>query len=110
MSSGKWFSVDPFDNGFEVHDTEEEARGRAESALVFARERASSDSSGWDDEVVKICWGRVTQYAKEAWRKEKPPENELDENEDDKDGNNWSHFDELIDYCLYPAKEICKEQ
>ena len=40
----------------QVYDTADEARGFAEEALEYARERAGE---GWPEDTGSICWGRV---------------------------------------------------
>lgn len=42
------------------------------------------------------------QKVEEKWRKQKPPASDIDEDGYDEEGNNWSEFDELVDYHLCP--------
>lgn len=93
-----WFSYDPGD-GYETHDTEAEARERAEKALQYERDEAGD---GWNEEVTQIAWGKVIQRVEEKWRKHKPPPDQIDEDGYDEEGNNWSQFDELVEYHLCP--------
>jgi hypothetical protein len=97
--SGRWFSYDPDNNGFEIHDTEAAARKTAEEAISYEKEEASS--GGWSDSVTQICWGKVAQKVEETMRKKRPPEAELDCGVD-KDGTNWGEWDEIVDYDLCP--------
>lgn len=97
--SETWFSYDPGD-GFETHDTESEARKRAEDALQYYKDEAPSD--GWSEEVTQVCWGKCAQKVELLWRKDRPPKDQLDESNCDKDGLAWGELDEMCDYGLCP--------
>ena len=97
--SETWFSYDPGD-GFETHDTETAARERAEKALQYYKDEAAGD--GWDEEVEQICWGKCAQKVELLWRKDRPPKDQLDESNCDKDGLAWGEWDEMRDYGLCP--------
>ena len=51
----RFYSYDP-DEGFEEHNTADEASDRAEAALEACREQAPD---GWPEEVHGIHWGRI---------------------------------------------------
>ena len=91
-------SYDPSE-GFELWDTEEEARNEACSQLD-----ASLQDNCWcfeESEMQKICWGRIAEHAQVTKRTPRPAD--LDEEGLDKNGNYWSHgIDELIDYKMLP--------
>lgn len=53
-----WFSYDHC-NGIAFHDTEAEAKARAENYLQ--QEKDSVPDSGWSPMAVDICWGKVSQ-------------------------------------------------
>jgi hypothetical protein len=65
--SMKYFSYSP-DDGFHAHETAEQAKAAAESALQLYRDEADGD--GWDESVTEVCWGEVLQRAKETDRRE----------------------------------------
>lgn len=100
--SETWFSYDPGD-GFEMHDTEAAARERAEKALEYYKDEAAGD--GWDEEVEQVCWGKCAQKVELLWRKDRPPKDQLDESNCDKDGLAWGEWDEMRDYGLCPNSD-----
>lgn len=53
----KYFSYDPNDIGFELHETAEQAKARASECI-----RDYLDD-GWDDAVEEVCWGEVKEIA-----------------------------------------------
>ena len=57
----KFFSYDP-DDGFEVHETEEEAKMCAQKTIDRYRDDATD---GWSEEVEYVCWGELRQQAVE---------------------------------------------
>jgi len=58
----KYFSYYP-EEGFELHDTAEEAQKSAEDALDCERGEACE---GWSDYVDQICWGELKQMTVET--------------------------------------------
>ncbi|MGL4755246.1 MAG: hypothetical protein ACRCXB_23040 [Aeromonadaceae bacterium] len=59
----KFFAYSP-DCGFESHPTAEAAQAAAQTMIDDCRD-AMDD--GWDAELVEgICWGEVSQFAKEV--------------------------------------------
>ena len=54
-ASGKFYSYDP-ELGFEVHDTEADARSEAEATLEHYADQAPE---GWHENVSDIEWGRM---------------------------------------------------
>jgi len=60
-----YFSHDPED-GFELHDTEAEARKRADAIMESCSDYAADD--GWPDNMGEVCWGEVRQVAYETRR------------------------------------------
>ncbi len=58
----KWFAFSP-DTGMSFHDTPEAAKHWAQTEIDDCRECMDE---GWDEELVdSICWGKVTERAKE---------------------------------------------
>ena len=55
----KYFSYDPEGNGFEFHNTPEEAKLAAENSLASSRDFAID--YGWDDSVTLILWGEIKE-------------------------------------------------
>lgn len=94
-----WFSYDPGD-GFEIHNTEEAAKLRAERALEYYRDEAASE--GWDDEVTQVCWGKCVETVQIEWCKDRPPADQLDESNCDKHGTYWGEWLEMREYKLTP--------
>jgi len=58
----KYFSYHP-DEGFGLHETEEEAKQAAQNNLDYERDMACD---GWSDDVHSICWGEVKQHIVET--------------------------------------------
>ncbi|MCX8665336.1 MULTISPECIES: hypothetical protein [unclassified Gilliamella] len=52
----KYFSYSP-NAGLEFHETEKQARERAEESISFY------DSKSWDDLVEMVCYGEVKEVA-----------------------------------------------
>jgi len=71
-----FFSYDP-ENGIEFHETEEQAKKRAQAALDSEQDTAMDD--GWGDQVDEICWGVVGQKVVETSREPAPDESEFAE-------------------------------
>jgi len=94
----QFFSYDPSE-GFDLWDTEEEARNAAQRHLD-----ASLQDGCWcfdEDEMQEISWGRITESAQVTKRTLRP--DNVDEEGLDKDGNYWSYgIDEMIDYKILP--------
>ena len=78
-----FFSYD-HEDGIEFHDTAEQAKARAESALDGDRDYADD---GWTEEVIWICWGEVKQRVCETSRRKVEPEEGKD-------------YEEEVDYGL----------
>lgn len=58
----KYFAYSP-DNGIEFFASAEEAKERAQGEIDYCREAMDE---GWEDEFVSgICWGVVSERAKE---------------------------------------------
>lgn len=101
-----YFSYDP-DCGFEQHDTAEEARKAAETALDHYRDQAAD---GWSEEVESICWGEIRGSVRETEREEVPPGVTVDEETGEgSDGNDYSRvnaipFDSWVDYGVIDDK------
>lgn len=86
----QFFSYDP-NNGFEFHDTAEQAKLAADNAFDWAQEEAGCD--GWPENVDDICWGEVKQRVTLTKKIDRPPQSELDAENMDGLGNDWSNSD-----------------
>lgn len=82
----KFFSFDPNGDGFQFHDTAEEAREVAENALACESDVASD---GWDESMEAICWGKVMGSVVEVSREENPE----------------SPGDDVVDYQMRPIED-----
>jgi hypothetical protein len=82
----RWFSYSMEGDGFELHNTEDAARSKAEKELSIERDAADE---GWGEFVDSICWGRLYGKVDEVERR---PTTE--------DDANASQFDEIVDYGL----------
>lgn len=54
----KFFGYDP-GCGFELFETEEQAKQYAEDAIAEYR---GESCDGWSEEVDQVCWGKLSQY------------------------------------------------
>lgn len=75
-----WFSYDPDENDFSIHETEEQARKACEAILDYHADLAPED--GWSEMVEAVCYGKLIGRATEVRRWKDP-------------GSRW---DELIEY------------
>lgn len=82
----KYFSYSA-EEGFELHETAEEAKKSAEDMLGFDRAEARSD--GWGDYVDDTCWGEVRQQVVETMRRPATDEDGL-----------GAPYDIILDYDL----------
>jgi hypothetical protein len=60
-----FFSYDPND-GFDTHETADQAMAAAEKALDRYRNEAPD---GWDEDVTGVCWGEIKQITVETERR-----------------------------------------
>jgi hypothetical protein len=88
MMPDRFFSYDP-DNGFETHQTLEQAKSAAGKCLGSYRDDAHE---GWADEVTGICWGEIKQIIAETERRPRTDEDNCDPD-----------LDEFVDYKLVDA-------
>jgi hypothetical protein len=58
----KYFSYCP-EEGFELHETAEQAKNAVEDALDFERSEAYE---GWSDYIDQFCWGELKQHVVET--------------------------------------------
>jgi hypothetical protein len=54
----KFFGYDP-ECGFELFETEEQAKQYAEDAIAEYR---GESCDGWSEEVDQVCWGKLSQH------------------------------------------------
>ena len=81
-----YFSADPAEGEFRIHDTLEAAREDAEGLLESAGDEAAD--WGWADDPPQICYGAVLGSCHATSRKPAPP---------------GSDFSELVEYALRPC-------
>jgi hypothetical protein len=84
-SAKKYFSYDPYD-GFELYDTEDEAKAAAQRVLDGEREEAYE---GWSEDVDKIFWGEIRQHVVETMNRPRTDADHVD-----------SEFATIVDYGL----------
>jgi hypothetical protein len=98
----RYFSFD-VDGSLETFATEAEAKERAEMSLTFCRDEAAGD--GWPESTQDICYGKIIGRVIETSRKQRPPDSEINENEEGPDGTYWGHgFDTTLEYELTAAQ------
>ena len=96
----KYFLYDPEGDGFELFATEKERDVAATKAID-----ACCDE-GWSECVDQICVGVVTHAATKVNERKRPPEEELDEDGCDDNGDYWDQdFSHICDYKLLPLEE-----
>lgn len=99
----KFFSYCPED-GFELHETAEEAKKRASKQLDLEAFYAADD--GWHEDVETICWGHVAEIATQTDREERP--DDLDEDGYSQDGSSWDDHEYRCNYQLMSPKATTK--
>ena len=82
----KYFSYCP-EEGFELHETAEQAQQAVEDALDFERGEACE---GWADYVDQFCWGELKQRVVETMNRPRT----------DKDTFVSPECDTIVDYAL----------
>lgn len=97
----KYFSFDP-DDGFSFHKTEEEAKKRCLEAFEYFETEAAGD--GWPENVSEVCWGEIRGRATLIESIDRPPKDQLDEENMDRFGNDWSQgdWDEIQKWEIKP--------
>lgn len=100
----RFFSYDP-DNGFELHDTAEEAKSECEKAFGYCQDEAAGD--GWPENVGQVCWGEIKESATLTKEMDRPPKEELCEDGYDAEGNNWRNgdFDKIQHWEIKPFQQ-----
>ena len=97
----KYFLYDPEGEGFALYETEVRRDEIAKAAID-----ACCDE-GWSECVDQICVGVVTHAATKVNERKRPPEEELDEDGCDAEGDYWDQdFSHICDYKLLPLKEM----
>lgn len=92
-----YFVHDPQGDGFVFFATEKERDDHAQDCI-----QAYLDD-GWDEEVENVVAGVLTHKATQTDKIERPPDEEIDEDGMDEEGNNWANdFDFICDYKLLP--------
>lgn len=103
LRAKRFFAYDPDDATFTLWATADEAKIEAESILEAYRDEAAGD--GWSESVTDICWGEVVGAIEQTSYIPRPPEGEIDEEGEDRDGNYWAedHWSHIADYELQPV-------
>ena len=97
-SDKPYFVLDPEGDGITYFATEEERDAFAENCIQqYFEDR-------WNEDVVNVVAGIVTHSAQQVDREDRPPDNELDEDECDHSGQYWEPDCEYI--CDYKLKPI----
>jgi len=92
----RYFCYDP-EVGFESFETEDDCQNYANNRIQSYLDHA------WDEDVEDIITGIVTKQATMCDVTHRPPQSEIDENGEDKEGNDWSDCD--IEYrCNYEMR------
>lgn len=94
-SAPRYFSYD-CDNGYEEHDTAEQARAEAERALDWHRDQARYED-GWSEDVTSVCWGEVLERVAET-----------DRGETDGDEEEGIEPETWADYGLVPVAGVAR--
>jgi hypothetical protein len=83
----QFYSYDP-EEGFEIHDTAEQAKAAAQALMAIYQDCASTE--GWLEDQEALCWGELKQIenAQVTTRRIGEPGEE---------------FDEYIGYALRPS-------
>jgi hypothetical protein len=85
----QFYSYDP-EEGFEIHDTAEQAKAAAQALMQIYEDCAPSD--GWHEDQEALCWGELKQIENAQVTKRRPG------NPDD-----GEEFDEYLEYALLPS-------
>jgi len=99
----KFFAYHPDEGIIGYFQTIEEALDELNSII----EDEKDIGEGWrsEDEMAQFFVGQKTHIATMKNLRIRPEQNELDENNCDKNGEDWSHgFDEMCDYIAEPIK------
>jgi hypothetical protein len=92
-----YFVHDPEGEGFSFFANEKERDEFADHCI-----QAYLDD-GWDEEVENVVAGVITHVATQTGRLNRPPEEEINLDGEDGEGNDWSHgFDSVCNYKLLP--------
>lgn len=95
----RFFLYDPEGDGISFFPT---AKERDEYAAKIIPDYCDDT---WSEEVEFVIAGEVTHTAQEVDRVDRPPEDQLDENGCDQEGEYWPHgWDWRCNYVLKPIK------
>ncbi len=95
----KWFVYDPEGNGYEEFNSEKDALTRAKVCIEDYLDE------GWSEDVEYVTVGLVTYRATQCNITKRPPENELDDENIDREGTYWSEgWDHMCNYDMKAVK------
>ncbi len=92
-----YFVHDPEGNGFSFFATEQERDDYSKECIEGYLD------DGWSEDVVFVIGGKVTHQAQQCDLVERPPEDEIDEDGNDLEGQHWdADWTEMCNYRLMP--------
>lgn len=98
--SKQYFSCNE-EGDVEFHETETQAKERAQAALDYCQDEASSD--GWPENTNQICWGELRERVTMTSERQRPDASKLNADMEDESGEDWSHgFDIMQEFELLP--------
>lgn len=94
----RYFLYDPQGDGFLTFETAEERDQAGKEAIEGYYEEA------WSEDVEDILSGVITHQATEQNRRDRPPDQEINEDGYDEEGTHWPpEIDWICDYALKPT-------
>ncbi len=100
----RFFLFDPEGDGMTFFKTEAERDSYAKVSINGYRDSCE----GWSEDVESVCAGTVTHIVKKTDSVKRPPDEEIDEEGNDGEGNWWdSDWSEM---CNYELSELEKMQ
>jgi len=96
-----YFLYDPEGDGFELFSSEEDRdKKAAECVELYLTDH------GWEGYVDDVCVGIVTSAATQVDVRKRPPDEDLDEDGCDAEGDYWDQdFGYICDYKLLPLEK-----
>jgi len=98
----RFFLYDPEGDRMQYFKSLEERDAAAENAV------AAYLDDGWSEEVEQVACGEVTHFAQCLDKTMRPPQEELDADGCDHEGNSWSDFEWRGNYKMEPVNAQTK--
>lgn len=92
----RFFIYDPEGNGFIYFRSPEERNAHQDMVIQDYLD------DGWDESVEQVVAGELTHTVGQVDRTERPPEDQIDEEGCDVEGNYWGEFSYRCGYALLP--------